>query len=301
MKTLVIASHNNATLSPVTLAAVSAALKIGASFDIFVAGKGCAAVAEEAAKVDGVSAVLVADHDALAYQGAENLAATLQANAEGYSHIVAPATSVMKDALPRLAALLGVGQISDITGVNGEAEFVRPIYAGNVITVRTSAFDAAPTGAGTGAITAVDNAVDCGLSRVVSEEIAQSERPELASASIVVSGGRGVGSEENFALIEKLADRLNAALGASRAAVDAGFIGNDHQVGQTGKIVAPDLYVAVGISGAIQHLAGMQGSKVIVAINKDPDAPIYEVADYGLVGDLHDLVPELEAKLASVL
>lgn len=223
MKTLVIASHNNATLSPVTLAAVSAALKIGASFDIFVAGKGCAAVAEEAAKVDGVSAVLVADHDALAYQGAENLAATLQANAEGYSHIVAPATSVMKDALPRLAALLGVGQISDITGVNGEAEFVRPIYAGNaiatvtssdavkVITVRTSAFDAAPTGAGTGAITAVDNAVDCGLSRVVSEEIAQSERPELASASIVVSGGRGVGSEENFALIEKLADRLNAA------------------------------------------------------------------------------------------
>jgi electron transfer flavoprotein alpha subunit len=276
---------------------------------VLVAGSGCVAVADAAAKVAGVAKVKLADAVHYADQTAENVAALVVANASGYTHILAPSTSHGKNTLPRVAALLDVAQISDITAVEAPDTFVRPIYAGNamatvksadavkVITVRTTAFDAAGQG-GSAAVESIAAGPDLGVAKLVSRELTKSARPELGAAKVIVSGGRGLGSGENYhSLLEPLADRLNAALGASRAAVDAGFVPNDYQVGQTGKIVAPQLYIAIGISGAIQHLAGMKDSKVIVAINKDPDAPIFQVADYGLVGDLFQLVPELTTAL----
>lgn len=309
MTTLVIAEHDNALLKAATLNAVSAAQKIGGDIHLLVAGSGCAAVADAAAKVQGVSKVKVADAPHYGDQTAENMAALIQANAAGYSHILAPATSNGKNTLPRVAALLDVAQISEIIAVESGDTFVRPIYAGNalatiksadavkVITVRTTGFDAAGQG-GSAAIEAIAAGPDLGQSKLLNRELTKSARPELSAAKIIVSGGRGLGSGENYhKVMEPLADKLSAALGASRAAVDAGFVPNDYQVGQTGKIVAPQLYVAVGISGAIQHLAGMKDSKVIVAINKDPDAPIFQVADYGLVADLFAAVPELTAAL----
>ncbi len=309
MAILVIAEHDNTALKPATLNAVTAAARIGGEIHILVAGSGCQAVAEAAAKVAGVGKVKVADAAPYADQTAENLAALVVANAAGYSHLIAPATTGGKNFMPRVAALLDVAQISDIVGVESADTFVRPIYAGNVlatvqsadavkvITVRTTAFEAAGEG-GTASVEALAAAGDTGQSKVTGREMTQSARPELTAAKIIVSGGRGIGNGENYkALLEPLADKLNAALGASRAAVDAGFVPNDYQVGQTGKIVAPQLYVAVGISGAIQHLAGMKDSKVIVAINKDPEAPIFQVADYGLVGDLFEIVPQLTAAL----
>ncbi len=309
MAILVIAEHDNTALKPATLNAVTAAARIGGEIHILVAGSGCQAVAEAAAKVAGVGKVKVADAASYADQTAENLAALVVANAAGYSHLIAPATTGGKNFMPRVAALLDVAQISDIVGVESADTFVRPIYAGNVlatvqsadavkvITVRTTAFEAAGEG-GAASVEALAAAGDTGQSKVTGREMTQSARPELTAAKIIVSGGRGIGNGENYkALLEPLADKLNAALGASRAAVDAGFVPNDYQVGQTGKIVAPQLYVAVGISGAIQHLAGMKDSKVIVAINKDPEAPIFQVADYGLVGDLFEIVPQLTAAL----
>ena len=314
MSLLVIAEHDNASLKAATLNAVTAAAKIGGEIHILVAGAGCGAVAEQAAKVAGVSKVRVADAAHYGDQTAENLAALIVAvvanPAAGYSHILAPATSNGKNTLPRVAALLDVAQISEIIAVVDADTFVRPIYAGNalatvkssdatkVITVRTTGFDAAANSGGSAAVEALPAAADLGQSKLVSRELTKSARPELAAAKIIVSGGRGMGSGENYhKLLEPLADKLGAALGASRAAVDAGFVPNDYQVGQTGKIVAPQLYIAIGISGAIQHLAGMKDSKVIVAINKDPDAPIFQVADYGLVADLFTVVPELVAAL----
>ena len=308
MGILVIAEHDNASLKGATLNTVAAAQQIGGDIDLLVAGENCGAAAEEAAKVSGVSKVLVADNAAYAHQLAENLGLLVTELASGYSHILAPATTTGKNFLPRVAAKLDVAQISDITGVESADTFKRPIYAGNaiatvqssdavkVITVRTTAFDAAGTD-GSAAVEAVAAAHDAGKSAFVKEELAQSDRPELTAASVIISGGRGMGNGENFAMLEKVADKLGAAVGASRAAVDAGFVPNDMQVGQTGKIVAPELYIAVGISGAIQHLAGMKDSKYIVAINKDEEAPIFSVADYGLVADLFDAVPELESKL----
>ncbi len=309
MSILVIAEHDNASLKAATLNAVTAAAKIGGEIHLLVAGSGCAAVAQAAAQVAGVAKVKVADAAHYADQTAENVAALIVANAAGYSHILAPSTSHGKNTLPRVAALLDVAQISDITAVEAPDTFERPIYAGNamatvksadavkVITVRTTAFDAAGQG-GSAAVEAIAAGPDLGVAKLVSRELTKSARPELGAAKIIVSGGRGLGSGENYhSLLEPLADKLNAALGASRAAVDAGFVPNDYQVGQTGKIVAPQLYIAIGISGAIQHLAGMKDSKVIVAINKDPDAPIFQVADYGLVGDLFQLVPELTTAL----
>ncbi|MDA0189655.1 MAG: FAD-binding protein [Proteobacteria bacterium] len=309
MAILVIAEHDNTTLKPATLNAVTAAARIGGEIHVLVAGSGCQAAAEAAAKVAGVGKVKVADAAPYADQTAENLAALVVANAAGYSHLIAPATTGGKNFMPRVAALLDVAQISDIVGVDSADTFVRPIYAGNVlatvqsadavkvITVRTTAFEAAGEG-GAASVEALAAAGDAGQSKVTGREMTQSARPELTAAKIIVSGGRGIGNGENYkALLEPLADKLNAALGASRAAVDAGFVPNDYQVGQTGKIVAPQLYVAVGISGAIQHLAGMKDSKVIVAINKDPEAPIFQVADYGLVGDLFEIVPQLTAAL----
>ncbi|MDQ5946376.1 MAG: electron transfer flavoprotein alpha subunit [Pseudomonadota bacterium] len=309
MAILVIAEHDNTSLKPATLNAVSAAAKIGGDIHVLVAGSGCGAAAEAAAKVAGVAKVKVADAAHYADQTAESLAALIVANAAGYSHLIAPATTGGKNTMPRVAALLDVAQISDIIGVESADTFVRPIYAGNVlatvqsadavkvITVRTTAFEAAAEG-GSAAVETVAAAADAGQTRLVGRELTKSERPELTAAKIIVSGGRGVGNGENYhALLEPLADKLGAALGASRAAVDAGFVPNDYQVGQTGKIVAPQLYVAVGISGAIQHLAGMKDSKVIVAINKDPEAPIFQVADYGLVADLFEVVPQLTAAL----
>ena len=309
MAILVIAEHDNASLKPATLNTVSAAAKIGGDIHVLVAGSGCGAAAEAAAKIAGVAKVKVADAAHYADQTAESLAALIVANAAGYSHLIAPATTGGKNTMPRVAALLDVAQISDIIGVESADTFVRPIYAGNVlatvqsadavkvITVRTTAFEAAAEG-GSAAVEAVAAAADAGQTRLVGRELTKSERPELTAAKIIVSGGRGVGNDENYhALLEPLADKLGAALGASRAAVDAGFVPNDYQVGQTGKIVAPQLYVAVGISGAIQHLAGMKDSKVIVAINKDPEAPIFQVADYGLVADLFEVVPQLTAAL----
>ena len=309
MSTLVIAEHDNASIKAATLNTVTAGARIGGEIHLLVAGKGCAAVADEAVKIAGVAKVLLADAPQYADQLPENLAALVVAKASGYSHILAAATTAGKNFMPRVAALLDVAQISEIVAVESADTFVRPIYAGNVlatvqsldpvkvVTVRTTAFEAAGAG-GSAAVESIDAGPDSGRSALVSRELTQSARPELAAAKVVVSGGRGLGSAENFhALMEPLADKLGAAMGASRAAVDAGFVPNDYQVGQTGKIVAPQLYVAVGISGAIQHLAGMKESRVIVAINKDADAPIFQVADYGLVGDLFEIVPALTAAL----
>ena len=309
MSSLVIAEHDNASIKAATLNTVTAGARIGGEIHLLVAGKGCAAVADEAVKIAGVAKVLLADAPQYADQLPENLAALVVAKASGYSHILAAATTAGKNFMPRVAALLDVAQISEIVAVESADTFVRPIYAGNVlatvqsldpvkvVTVRTTAFEAAGAG-GSAAVESIDAGPDSGRSALVSRELTQSARPELAAAKVVVSGGRGLGSAENFhALMEPLADKLGAAMGASRAAVDAGFVPNDYQVGQTGKIVAPQLYVAVGISGAIQHLAGMKESRVIVAINKDADAPIFQVADYGLVGDLFEIVPALTAAL----
>ena len=309
MSILVIAEHDNASIKAATLNTVTAGARIGGEIHLLVAGKGCAAVADEAVKIAGVAKVLLADAPQYADQLPENLAALVVAKASGYSHILAAATTAGKNVMPRVAALLDVAQISEIVAVESADTFVRPIYAGNVlatvqsldpvkvVTVRTTAFEAAGAG-GSAAVESIDAGPDSGRSALVSRELTQSARPELAAAKVVVSGGRGLGSAENFhALMEPLADKLGAAMGASRAAVDAGFVPNDYQVGQTGKIVAPQLYVAVGISGAIQHLAGMKESRVIVAINKDADAPIFQVADYGLVGDLFEIVPALTAAL----
>ena len=302
MSTLVVAEHDNAALRPVTLTVVAAAQAIGNDFDVLVAGAGCAAVAEEAAQIGGARKVLLADNAAYEYALAENLAS-------GYDHVLTSHTTTGKNFLPRVAALLDTQMVSDIIGVESPDTFLRPIYAGNaiatvksndpkkVISVRGTGFDPAPADGGSAAIEAADAAHDAGVSTFIGEEIAKSERPELTAASVVISGGRGMQNGENFSLLEGIADKLGAAIGASRAAVDAGFVPNDMQVGQTGKIVAPDLYIAVGISGAIQHLAGMKDSKVIVAINKDEDAPIFQVADYGLVADLFQALPEFEAAL----
>lgn len=309
MSVLLIAEHDNNELKPVTLNALAAAQQMDASVDILVVGGDCAAVGEAAAKAAGVGKVLVADNAAYANQLPENLAPLVVELASGYSHVVAAHTTTGKNFLPRVAALLGVAQVSDIIGVDSADTFKRPIYAGNVIatvkasdatkvvSVRGTGFDPAPGEGGSASVEAVAAVHDAGISTFVSEELAVSERPELTAAGVIISGGRGMGSGENFALLEGIADKLGAAIGASRAAVDAGFVPNDMQVGQTGKIVAPDLYIAVGISGAIQHLAGMKDSKVIVAINKDEDAPIFQVADYGLVADLFNALPELEAAL----
>ncbi|MCP5236246.1 MAG: electron transfer flavoprotein subunit alpha/FixB family protein [Zoogloeaceae bacterium] len=309
MAILVIAEHDNASLKAATLNTVAAAAAVGGDIHVLVAGAGCAAVAAEAAAVAGVTKVLMADAAQYADQLAENVAALVAARAEGYSHILAPATTSGKNMLPRVAALLDVAQISDIVAVESADTFVRPIYAGNalatvkssdavkVVTVRTTAFEPAGQG-GSGAVESVEGGPDLAVSSLVGRELTKSARPELGAAATIVSGGRGLGSGENYhELLEPLADKLGAALGASRAAVDAGFVPNDYQVGQTGKIVAPQLYIAVGISGAIQHLAGMKDSKVIVAINKDPEAPIFQVADYGLAADLFDAVPELTRAL----
>lgn len=309
MTILVIAEHDNAVLKPATRNAVAAAARIGGDIEVLVAGAGCAAVADAAARIAGVARVRLADAAQYADLGAENLAALVVANAAAYSHILAPATAAGKNFLPRVAALLDVAQISDIVAVESADTFVRPIYAGNalatvqsadpikVITVRGTAFE--PAGEGAAApIEALAAAADAGISRLVGRELTVSARPELTAARVIVSGGRALGSDVNFhSVLEPLADKLGAAVGASRAAVDAGYAPNDYQVGQTGKIVAPELYIAVGISGAIQHLAGMKESKVIVAINKDPEAPIFQVADYGLVADLFEAVPELAAAL----
>ncbi|MEM9255960.1 MAG: FAD-binding protein [Pseudomonadota bacterium] len=309
MSTLVIAEHDNSSLKGATLNAVAAAQALGADIDILVAGAGCQAAGEAAAAIPGVGKVLVADNAAYEHQLAENVSLLAAEVGAAYDNVVAPATANCKNFMPRVAALLDVAQISDITGVESADTFQRPIYAGNVIatvnsadakkviTVRTTAFDAVAAEGGSAAIEALDSAHDAGLSAFVGEEVAESDRPELTSADIVISGGRGMQNGDNFKLLEGIADKLGAAIGASRAAVDAGFVPNDMQVGQTGKIVAPDLYIAVGISGAIQHLAGMKDSKVIVAINKDEDAPIFQVADYGLVADLFEALPELEAKI----
>ncbi|MFC4277756.1 electron transfer flavoprotein subunit alpha/FixB family protein [Achromobacter aloeverae] len=309
MTTLVIAEHDNAHLKGATLNTIAAAAKIGGDVHVLVAGSNAKAVADQAAQAAGVSKVLLADAPQLADGLAENLAAQVLAIAKDYSHILFPATASGKNVAPRVAAKLDVAQISDITAVESADTFQRPIYAGNaiatvqsadavkVITVRTTGFDAVAATGGSAAVESVGAVADSGLSSFVGREVAKSDRPELAGARVVVSGGRGLGSAENFKILDPLADKLGAALGASRAAVDAGYAPNDWQVGQTGKIVAPQLYVAVGISGAIQHLAGMKDSKVIVAINKDAEAPIFGVADYGLVGDLFELVPQLASAL----
>lgn len=309
MISLVIAEHDNATLKPATLNAVTAAAQIGGEVHLLVAGSACGAVAEDAAQIAGVGKVLLADAPHYADQLPENLAALIVAHAGGYSHLLAAATAAGKNVMPRIAALLDVAQVSEIVAVHSPDTFVRPIYAGSVletvrssdavkvITVRPTAFAPAATG-GTARIEAIAAASDQGRSTLVSRDLPRLARPELAAAKVVVAGGRGLGSSEKFReLLEPLADKLGAALGASRAAVDAGYAPNDFQVGQTGKVVAPQLYIAVGISGAIQHVAGMQDSGVIVAINKDPECPIFQIADYGLVGDLLELVPELTAAL----
>ena len=310
MSILVIAEHDNKALNGATLNVVAAAQKIGGDITVLVAGSGAQTVADQAAKVAGVSKVLLADDAAYANQLAENVAKLVAELGKGYSHILAASTTTGKNILPRVAALLDVSMITDIIAVESANTFKRPIYAGNAIatvqsdeaiivgTVRGTAFDPVAAEGGSAAVEAVSEAKDAGISKFVSEEIVKSERPELTAARIVVSGGRGVGSGENYhKVLDPLADKLGAAQGASRAAVDAGFVPNDMQVGQTGKIVAPDLYIAVGISGAIQHLAGMKDSKVIVAINKDEEAPINAVADYWLVGDLNTVVPELVSKI----
>ena len=310
MAALVVAEHDNRALKPATLNAVAAAQEIaGQELDILVAGKDCHAVAEAASGIAGIRKVLVADDPAYGHGLAENLAPMLVKLASGYGHLLAPATTSGKNLMPRVAALLDVMQISDISAVVSQDTFVRPIYAGNalqtvqstdpikVITVRGTAFPPGEATGGSAPIETVEPTGSAGLSEFVRAKLSKSERPELTSARVIISGGRGMQSGDNFHLLEKVADKLGAAVGASRAAVDAGFVPNDYQVGQTGKIVAPELYIAVGISGAIQHLAGMKDSKVIVAINKDEEAPIFQVADYGLVGDLFKILPELEAEL----
>jgi electron transfer flavoprotein alpha subunit len=309
MAILVIAEHDNQSIRPATLNTIAAAARIGGDIVVLVAGSGCEPAAKAAAAIAGVKKVLRADAPHYKEGLAENLAALIVALAPGTTHILAPATSFGKNVAPRVAALLDVAQVSDIVAVKSPDTFVRPIYAGNalatvqsndkikVITVRTTGFDAVPATGGSAAIETAPMVPEAGLSSFVGREVTKSDRPELTAARIIVSGGRGMGSGENFKLLEPLADRLGAAMGASRAAVDAGFVPNDWQVGQTGKIVAPDLYIAVGISGAIQHLAGMKDSRVIVAINKDEEAPIFQVADYGIVGDLFQIVPELVKEL----
>ena len=309
MTSLVIAEHDNKSIKGATLNVVAAALKIGGDIHVLVAGNGSGAAAEAATKIAGVTKVLHAEAAHLADFLAENVAAVVVGIAKGYTHILAPATSNGKNVTPRVAALLDMQQISEIIEVNSPDTFVRPIYAGNalasvqssdpikVITVRTTGFDAVAATGGSAAVEKVVAPADSGLSSFISREVSKSERPELTAAKIIVSGGRGMGSGENFKILEPLADKLGAAMGASRAAVDAGFVPNDWQVGQTGKIVAPDLYIAVGISGAIQHLAGMKDSRVIVCINKDEEAPIFSVADYGIVGDLFQVVPQLVEEL----
>ncbi|MFS2139979.1 electron transfer flavoprotein subunit alpha/FixB family protein [Duganella sp. Dugasp56] len=306
---LVIAEHDNASLKGSTLHTVTAAIACGGEVHVLVAGSNAGAAAEAAAHIAGVSKVIVADAAHFADGLAENIAEQVLALAAGYSHILAPATAYGKNILPRVAARLDVAQISEITKVDSPDTFERPIYAGNaiayvqssdkikVITVRSTGFDAAAATGGSAATETVGAVADSGKSAFVGRELATSDRPELTAAKVIVSGGRGMGSGEAFKILEPLADKLNAAMGASRAAVDAGYVPNDWQVGQTGKIVAPTLYIAVGISGAIQHLAGMKDSKVIVAINKDPEAPIFSVADYSIVGDLFDIVPQLVAEL----
>jgi len=309
MSILVIAEHDNRALNSVTLNALQAAKAIGGDIQLLVAGHNCQAVAEQAAAAEGVSKVLLADSPAYEHRLAEPLSKLIATLGKDYSHVLAPASTSGKNLMPRVAALLDVAQISDITAVLSSDTFQRPIYAGNavatvqsldaikVLTVRSTAFEAVAASGGAAAVEAVTASAVPERSRFVSEALAVSDRPNLGSAKVVVSGGRGLGSAENFALIEQLADKLGAAVGASRAAVDAGFTANDRQVGQTGTIVAPELYLAVGISGAIQHLAGMKESKIIVAINKDPEAPIFQVADYGLVADLFEAVPELMRQL----
>src|SRR5688572_12464344 len=309
MTVLVFAEHDNKTIKKSTLNAVTAAQKIGGDIHVLVAGHGCGEAAKAAAQIAGIAKVLHSDAAQLDDEIAENVAALIVSIAKNYTHVLAPATSNGKNVMPRAAALLDSQQVSDIIGIEAPDTFVRPIYAGNalatvkskdtikVITVRTTAFDAAAATGGSAPIETVAAPADSGLSRFVGREEAKSERPELTSARVVVSGGRGMGSGENFKILEPLADKLNAAMGASRAAVDAGFVPNDWQVGQTGKIVAPELYIAVGISGAIQHLAGMKDSRVIVAINKDEEAPIFQVADYGIVGDLFQVVPQVIEEL----
>ncbi|MET4160624.1 electron transfer flavoprotein alpha subunit [Marinobacterium sp. MBR-111] len=309
MSILVIAEHDNQVLKPSTLSTLAAAAQIGGDVTLLVAGNGCAAAADAAAQASGVSKVLLADNPAYDHEIAENMAALIVSMAEGFTHILAPATANGKNFMPRVAALLDVGQISDIIKVESADTFARPIYAGNaiatvqsldavkVITVRGTAFDAVAAEGGSAAVETLSQVEDTGLSQFIGEEMAKSDRPELTSARVVIAGGRGMADSEHFHLLEKVADKLGAAVGASRAAVDAGFAPNDMQVGQTGKIVAPELYIAVGISGAIQHLAGMKDSKVIVAINKDEEAPIFQVADYGLVADLFTALPELDSAL----
>ncbi|MCE2516648.1 MAG: FAD-binding protein [Alphaproteobacteria bacterium] len=309
MSILVLAEHNNAELNPATLNAVAAAAEIGGDIHVLVAGEGCSAVADAAAKVAGVSKVLCADGAEYANGVAENMIPVIMSVVDGYSHLMAAATTYGKNILPGVAALKDVAQISDIIRVDDAGTFQRPIYAGNalatvksdealkVITVRTTSFEPAAAEGGSAAVEAVGATGDAGKTSFDKSELSSSDRPELTSAKIVISGGRGMQDGSNFAMLEKVADKLNAAVGASRAAVDAGFVPNDYQVGQTGKVVAPDLYVAVGISGAIQHLAGMKDSKVIVAINKDEEAPIFQVADYGLVDDLFDAVPAMDSEL----
>jgi electron transfer flavoprotein alpha subunit len=308
MMILVIAEHDGASIKAATLNTVAAAAKIGGDIHVLIAGSNAQSAADQASKIAGVSKVWLADASQLAEGLAENIEATVLGIAKDYAHILAPATAYGKNIAPRIAARLDVAQISDITAVVSADTFERPIYAGNaiatvqsgdpvkVVTVRTTAFDPVAAEGGNAPVETIEAAADAGSSRLMSREVTKLDRPELTDANIIVSGGRGLGNGENYSkVLEPLADRLGAALGASRAAVDAGYVPNDYQVGQTGKIVAPQLYLAVGISGAIQHLAGMKDSKVIVAINKDPEAPIFSVADYGIVGDLFELVPELTA------
>jgi electron transfer flavoprotein alpha subunit len=309
MSILVVADHDNETIKASTLVTVAAAAAIGGDIEVLVAGENCGAAGEAASKIAGVSKVLVADNAVYAHALAENVAALVVELGANYSHILTATTTSGKNFMPRVAALLDVAQISDISGVVSEDTFERPIYAGNaiatvqssdsikVLTVRGTSFDPVAAEGGSASVEVIDIAIETGLTTWDRDEIVKLERPELTAASIIISGGRGMQNGENFALLESVADKLGAAMGASRAAVDAGFVPNDMQVGQTGKIVAPDLYIAVGISGAIQHLAGMKDSKVIVAINKDEDAPIFQVADYGLVADLFNAIPELDSML----
>ena len=309
MSVLVIAEHDNDEVRTATLNAVTAAGEIDTDVDLLVAGSGCASVADECSSIQGCTRILLVDDPAYEHDLPENLSPLVQSLAERYSHVLAPASTFGKSLLPRVAARLDVQQISDISDIESADTFVRPIYAGNalatvqstdavkLITIRTTAFDAAPTEGGNAAIEKIEAVACPALAEFLGQELTPSERPELTSAGIVISGGRGMQSGDNFAMLERIADKLGAAVGASRAAVDAGYVPNDYQVGQTGKVVAPNLYIAVGISGAIQHLAGMKDSKVIVAINKDEEAPIFQIADYGWVADLFTAIPELEAAL----